>query len=134
MMRRMMRRMRASSILALLVSGLLVGCGASGDTNRASIGTSPDGPPTTRQVGEVEVRGTALDARTGELLAGVRITGPGESRAVSDRHGRFVLHGLHEGDAGEVRGTLQDGRVDSVVLQPLAKVRIELVLRLAQPR
>ena len=124
--------MRLHSISLLCLTALvLAACGASGESSRSSMSSTPAGRPTTEPVlGEVEVRGTALDARTGDLLAGVRIAGPGDSRAVSDRHGRFELHGLRVGDRGEVRGTLQDGRADSVTLRPLTEARIELVLRL----
>jgi hypothetical protein len=119
---------RLSVLVCCLV---LTSCGASGESSRSSMSPTPDGRPATEPVpGEVEVRGTALDARTGDLLAGVRVAGPEGTRAVSDRHGRFKLHGLREGDSGEVRGTLQDGRTDSVMLQPLSKARIDLVLRL----
>jgi len=119
------------------VALVLASCGSSGEPSRSSVRSTLDGRSsrglTEAVVGEVEVHGTTLDARTGDLLAGVRIEGPGGSQAVSDRHGRFELHGLQVGDSGAVRGKLQDGRVAGVTLQPLTEARIELVLRLELP-
>lgn len=79
------------------------------------------------------VTGTALDAASGELLAGVRIEGPRGTRAVSGPKGRFTLEGLVAGDAGEVVGRLDDGRTGRLRLRPLGPGRLEVVLRLERP-
>jgi hypothetical protein len=117
---------------ALLALGLLVlapACGASGENGR------PRGAPeqdAERRGAPARVTGTALDARTGVVLAGVRVEGPHGARAVSGRDGRFELLGLRQGDGGEVVGRLDDGRQGRVTLRPLSAERLEIVLRLAR--
>jgi hypothetical protein len=77
------------------------------------------------------IAGTALDARTGELLGGVRVEGPDGTHAVSRKDGRFTLEGLAVGARGRVVATLEDGRRAERAVGPLeAGERLEIVLRL----
>jgi hypothetical protein len=127
--------------LCALLALALAACGTAAESSRSALrppsgGASgaSGGAATEARPGEVEVRGTALDARTGALLAGVRVEGPGGVQAVSDRNGRFVLHGILPGTVGEVRGSLQDGRQDAVTLRARSGGRVDVVLRLEAGR
>jgi hypothetical protein len=79
---------------------------------------------------DASVSGTTLDARSGEPLSSVEVTGPGNARARSDAKGRFLLSGLVVGATGTVEARASDGRKASVTLLPLASGRLEVVLHL----
>jgi hypothetical protein len=111
------------------LGALAPACGT-GENGRAGHGVGHAGA--LQPGAPVSVTGTALDARTGKVLAGVRIEGPRGVRAVSGKDGRFELVGLREGDEGLVRASLEDGRQGSVTLRPLSSERLEIVLRLGR--
>lgn len=113
--------MRAARPFALALALLLGACAPERGDGRAGGG------------GAVRVTGTTLDAQSGALLAGVRITGPRGLRTVSSPDGRFALEGLAEGEEGELVGRLDDGRTGRVRLRPLSAPRLEVVLRLEHP-
>ncbi len=77
------------------------------------------------------VRGSVLDAATGERLAGVEIHA-GDVRAVSGADGRFEMT-LPAGWNGSVTGAAGDGRLARLELLPLRPGVLEVVLRLAFP-
>jgi hypothetical protein len=79
------------------------------------------------------IRGTTLEAATRSPLAGVLVSGPEGSSAVSDPHGRFVLRGLREGAAGELRARSRDGLEATNPLQPLRNEVLEVVMHLREP-
>ena len=77
------------------------------------------------------VKGVVVDVQDGEPLVGVRVEGPGGTRAVSDPRGRFILGGLEEGQTGKVRAWRSDGWEVEVPLRPLEPGSLEITLRLA---
>ena len=77
------------------------------------------------------VKGVVVDVQDGSPLVGVRVEGPGGTRAVSDPKGRFALTGLQEGLDGNVRAWRSDGWAVEVPLRPLEAGTLEGVLRLA---
>jgi hypothetical protein len=104
----------------------LAGCSGSG-AERQSTTSVHGAPPAT---GTAVVTGTTLDAATGRPLAGVEVTGPGGVTATSDDHGRFVLSGLPEGLAGELRARGPGGLEAVNQLRALRNERLEVVLHL----
>ena len=80
------------------------------------------------------VKGVVVDVQDGEPLVGVRVEGPGGTRAVSDPRGRFILGGLEEGLTGKVRAWRSDGWEVEVPLRPLEPGSLEITLRLAPVR
>ena len=80
------------------------------------------------------VRGVVVDVQDGEPLVGVRVEGPGGTRAVSDPRGRFVLTGLDEGLDGSVRAWRSDGWEVKLPLRPLKRGALEVTLRLSPQR
>lgn len=87
----------------------------------------------TAQTAEAIVRGTVLDAASGEALGGIHVDGPHDTHAVSDRNGRFELDGLHAGDEGLVVAKTPDGRTGSVKLRKLEAGALEVVLNVGKP-
>ncbi|HVS09517.1 MAG TPA: carboxypeptidase regulatory-like domain-containing protein [Planctomycetota bacterium] len=115
------------ALLAILLAALAAGCGRDASApGRGAAGATEAPPP----AGTAVVSGTTIDAATGEPLAGVEVTGPGEVSAVSDARGRFRLEGLPVGASGEVVARTHDGRTGSLTLRPLANARLEVVLHL----
>ena len=114
--------MRATIALALLATA----CGSSPEVEGAAKETSAVAHDTSGAAPVVV--GTAIEASSGEPLAGVRIEGPGGSQAVSDADGRFVLRGLVVGMEGELRGTAAGGLVGVNRLRPLKAGELEVVL------
>jgi hypothetical protein len=92
----------------------------------AGCGGSDHGSDSARAV----VRGTTVDERTREPIAGALVVGPEGAKARSDEHGRFVLEGLSAGASGEVRASSSDGLCGSVQLRPLAAGELEVVVHL----
>ena len=87
---------------------------------------SPSGPAI--------VEGTTVDAATGEPLAGVLVTGPGDLRTRSDERGRFRLRGLPQGTEGELQAVTDTGLEGVVRLRPLSGGRpLEVVIHLRRP-
>ena len=80
------------------------------------------------------VKGVVVDVQDGEPLVGIRVEGPGGTRAVSDPRGRFALMGLEEGLEGSVRAWRSDGWEVEIPLRPLKPGALEITLRLAPPR
>jgi hypothetical protein len=84
--------------------------------------------------GDCVVKGVVVDVQDGEPLVGVRVEGPGGTRAVSDPRGRFVLTGLDEGLEGSVRAWRSDGWEVKLPLRPLKRGALEVTLRLSPQR
>jgi len=87
---------------------------------------SREGPPI--------VSGVAILAATGKPLAGVTLTLPDGTTAVSGEDGRFELVGMRPGLEGLLEATTEDGLVGTNPLLPLAGGRLEVVVRLRMPR
>ncbi|MCC7013432.1 MAG: carboxypeptidase regulatory-like domain-containing protein [Planctomycetes bacterium] len=98
-----------------LISALVATLAACGDAHTSSSA-------------HATVRGTTMDAQSGEPLAHVLLEGPGGASAQSDEHGRFVLEGLSVGAEGELRARAPGGRVGSVSLRKLAAGELEVVV------
>ena len=80
------------------------------------------------------VKGVVVDVQDGEPLVGIRVEGPGGTRAVSDPRGRFILTGLEECLEGSVRAWRSDGWEGKIPLRPLKAGSLEVTLRLSPPR
>ena len=78
--------------------------------------------------GPAVIRGTTIDAASGQPLPGVAVQGPGGTTATSDRDGRFELPGLPVGFEGELVATSDDGRSARNPLRPLKEGPLEVVL------
>jgi len=87
---------------------------------------SREGPPV--------VSGIALLAATGKPLAGVTLTMPDGTTAVSGEDGRFELVGMRVGLEGLLEARTEDGLVGTNPLLPLSGGRLEVVVRLRKPR
>ena len=111
--------MNALRIVTLLLLAL---CAAACGSRREDARTrSLDGPAAT-------VAGTVLDAANGAPLAGVRIEGPHDTRAVSGRDGRFELTGLQAGTSGELVVRLSGERTVRRPLRKLSPGTLEVVI------
>jgi hypothetical protein len=86
---------------------------------------SREGPPV--------VSGVAILAATGKPLAGVTLTLPDGTTAVSDEAGRFELAGMEPGLEGVLEARSKDGLVGENRLLPLSAGRLEVVVRLRRP-
>jgi len=84
--------------------------------------------------GDCAVKGVVVDVEDGEPLVGIRVEGPGGTRAVSDPRGRFILTGLEEGLSGSVRAWRADGWEVELPLRPLNPGAREVTLRLSPQR
>jgi hypothetical protein len=86
-------------------------------------------------VGEVRVvlRGTVLDAQSGEPVAGADVIAPDGSTTRSDSTGRFEFVDLPEELSGPLTATGEHGEVASNTLRPLRRGVLEVVLRLRAP-
>ncbi|MBI5434668.1 MAG: carboxypeptidase regulatory-like domain-containing protein [Planctomycetes bacterium] len=81
----------------------------------------------------VIVRGTVLDAESGEPLADATVTAPDGSETRSDASGRFEFVDLAEELSGPLRAASADGRSAENPLRPLRRGVLEVVLRLRKP-
>lgn len=127
-----------SALLLLVASAALpaAGCGSSQvDPERgARASRDPGASPVGYAVGALEasapasLRGTVVDAATGEPLAGARLEGPSGASAVSDADGRFELRGIAPGTSGQLVATMPDGRHGSNRLRSLRSGALEVVV------
>lgn len=113
---------RSCAALALVAAASFGGACGSGEPARGAASTSV-----------VSVTGSVLDTRTGEPVADATVRGPHETRARTDDRGRFALHGLQLGDAGELTARAEDGRTGAVALRPLRGGALEVVIHVAAP-
>jgi hypothetical protein len=74
--------------------------------------------------------GTAIEASTGSLLAGVSITGPNGEVATTDADGRFELRGLAGGNKYLIKATTEAGLKGENQLRSLTGGRLEVVIYL----
>jgi hypothetical protein len=115
-------------MLALVLA--LGSCSGEPASHRAAAAQGGTEPARTEPV---VVRGTTLDALSGEPLAGVEVTLPNGERASSDAAGRFEFAGLPEGLSGPLRALAADGATAENPLRPLVPGVLEVVLRLRRP-
>lgn len=128
--------MRSRATLSLLLVALCLGalaCESNGREAEASKGGAAKAPFVSRD-GPPVIVGTALDAATGKPLAGVTLTLPDGTKALSDERGRFELRGMAAGLEGELVARHPSGLEGSNRLLPLAGGRLEVVVRLSRPR
>lgn len=128
--RRLLRPDLAAFVLLALALGLVVWSRARREPGRTAA-SAPGGPAAAEPREErVVVRGTTLDAESGEPLPGVEVTAPDGSRTRSDAAGRFEFVDLPEDLSGPLRARADDGRSAENPLRPLARGVLEVVLRL----
>jgi hypothetical protein len=99
--------------------------GEAAGTQGAGAPAAPVGPTAT-------LVGTALEAASGQRLAGVVLHGPDGMQTRSDESGRFEFAGLPLGWRGPLIAEGPDGLRTELRLRPLGPGRLEVVLRLAE--
>lgn len=89
-MTKMMHRWACAPVLAVMVTGLLTGCGGGGSTPTTNGGGGNGG--SNPQTGTASITGVLQDKATGILLSGRTVTVQGTSLAgVSDGNGAFSI-------------------------------------------
>ncbi len=109
---------------APVAGGAAHGVAEASGTQTAGAPPAPPGPTAT-------VVGTAVDAASGERLAGVRVLGPDGLETRTDASGRFELAGLPLGWRGPLLAEGPGGLKASLRLRPLTAGRLEVVVRLS---
>lgn len=128
----MNRSLRHLTALAACLWLATCSCESSGRERETAAPLAP--APYVSREGPPVVSGVTLRATTGEPLAGVRLTLPDGTSAVSDASGRFELTGMEPGLEGVLLAETDDGLRGENRLLPLSAGRLEVVVRLRRPR